>query len=376
MDTLLCLYAILILAVDAQVFPSVLTRISSTSMQQGILLSAFFLLFPLSSAVSGLIADRIGKKVVLMIGAAFLSIPFVVTATVQLLLAKVIGVLLCGLGMGTVESQASALLTDLHPGRERAMVNLSQMFFSIGAAGGPFLIALAFRIKPDLVLSSLFWTVAAVTLSVAAGFLFLQQGEPPHASFEKGGFRQVLGDSQGRLLLLVMFFYVAAEMGTAGWLAKYAEVHLSLPVRVAPLAIALFWTGLGLTRALVGLFFHGVRDTHLLTLAFLLTLGSRSAAFLINRLIPTMVLIFFIGAGMGTVWPTLVAIIGARFKRTSGSAVGLAIAAGGIATPIMHPIIGFLSKESVIGLRFTLLCLGLFTLLNLSIVQRMEWAKQ
>jgi hypothetical protein len=48
------------------------------------------------------------------------------------------------------------------------------------------------------------------------------------------------------------------------------------------------------------------------------------------------------------------------------------IASGGIATPVMHPIIGFLSRESVLGLRFTLLGLGLFTLSNLCIVRRME----
>jgi fucose permease len=370
--TPLCLYAILIIAVDAQVFPSVLTRVGSTSMQQGALLSAFFLLFPVSSIISGAVADRIGKRAVLLVGTSFLAVPFAVSAAVDQLLVRVAAVLLYGVGMGIVESQASALLTDLHPGRERSIVNLSQMFFSVGAAGGPFLISLVLRLRPGISLSSIFWTVAAVTLTLPAGFLLLRGAASPPSLRVSGGFRQVFGDPLGRFILPAMFCYSASEMGTAGWLAKYAEVHLLLPASAAPLAITLFWAGLGLSRATAGFFFHSLQDRHLLIAALLLTLFSRIGAFLINQPLITMLLIFFIGVGMGTVWPTFVAMIGARYNHSSGSAVGLIVAAGGFAVPIMHQVIGLLSRESVLGLRSTLLLLGLFTLINLMLVWRMK----
>jgi hypothetical protein len=61
-------------------------------------------------------------------------------------------------------------------------------------------------------------------------------------------------------------------------------------------------------------------------------------------------------------------MIGARFKETSGSAVGLTIAVGGIASPIIHQIIGIISREQLLGLRYTLLSLGIFTILNLFII--------
>jgi fucose permease len=319
MVTALCLYAELVLAVDSQVFPSLLTRIGNTSMQQGLLLSSFFLLFPLSSAVSGLLADRFGKKTVLVVGGILLALPFAVYASAEMLLIRALVFLMFGLGMGTLEGQATALLTDIHPGRERAVVNLSQLFFSIGAAGGPAVIALVFRLFPDLPLKWLFWAIGAVALSVSAGFLLMRSEKTGTASFVRGGFRQVLTDPLGRMLLLAMFCYVAAEMGTAGWLAKYAELYLFFPNATAPLALTLFWAGLGLSRAVAGVHFHGVRDTHFLVAALLFTLGTRIAAFLIRRPLPCMVLFFFLGTGMGTVWPTLVAMIGARFKRTSGS---------------------------------------------------------
>jgi len=372
MATWICLYSILILAVNTQVFPSVLTRIGGNSVQQGLLLSSFFLLFPFSSVLAGLAADRIGKRVVLIVGAVFLAIPFGITAAVDRLFVRILAVLLFGLGMGTVEGQVSAFLTDIHPGRERSIVNLSQVFFSIGAAGGPFLISLAYRINPGLALSELLWAVTFITVTVMFGFFFLKEESSIEAALDTGGFKKVLHDKEGRLLLLAMFFYVAAEMGTAGWLAKYSEVHLGLSLSISPLSITIFWGGLGLSRALVGFFFKEVRDTHILTAALLLTLAAQMAAFLINMKVASMIFFFFIGVGMGSVWPTLVAIIGARYRESSGSAVGLILAAGGIATPIMHQVIGILSRQDILGLRNTLLGLGIFTLLNLCIVQRIE----
>ncbi len=368
MTTLLFLYAILILAVDAQVFPSVLTKIGGTSMQQGLLLSSFFLLFPLSSFLSGVMSDRIGKKAVLITGALFLALPFAVSAPVEQLWIRVLAVLLFGFGMGAVESQSSAFLTDIHPGKERSIINISQLFFSIGAAGGPFLIALAFRLSPELRISSILWTIAAVTGTVVIGFLFLQDGKSMGSTIEKGGVRKVFRDPFGRLLLVAMFFYAAPEMGTAGWLPKYAEVYLHFSSGIAPVSLTLFWAGLGLSRALVGFLFHHIRDTHLLMTALGITLISRIAAFTLNLPVASMALFFFIGLGMGSVWPTFVAMIGTRFKESSGSAVGLIIAVGGLAVPIMHQIIGVLSQEDVLGLRYTLLGLGVFTLSNLFMV--------
>lgn len=374
MSTVLCLYAILILAVDAQVFPSVLTRVGENSIEQGLILSAFFLLLPFSSAFAGLAADRVGKKLILIAGSFFLVLPFIISAGVEQLWVRACAVLSFGIGAGAVEGQASALLTDIHPGKERSVVNLSQVFYSLGAAFGPLAISLMLREFPKLTLSTLLYSVSVMTVSVTGGFMFLKEGVRHTTTPVTGGFKTVLGDNQGRLLLMAMFFYVASEMGTAGWLAKYTEVHLLVPSSLSPLSLTLFWSGLGLSRVLVTFFFKKVRDTHLLTTALFFSFISRCAAFTVNEKTFTMTLFFFIGFGMGTVWPTLVAVIGRKFRESSGSAVGLITAAGGIAVPIMHQVIGILSREELLGLRYTLFGLGIFSILNILIVHRISSA--
>ena len=157
-------------------------------------------------------------------------------------------------------------------------------------------------------------------------------------------------------------------MGTAGWLAKYTEEYLFLSKASAPLSLTLFWGGLGVSRALVGFLFHSIKDIQLLSAAFLLTFIFQISAFTVKTPAAALVFFFFIGFGMGTVWPTLVAMISMRFKQSSGSAVGLTVAVGATAIPIIHQVIGILSRESLFGLRYTLLGLGLLTLFNLYII--------
>jgi MFS family permease len=125
--TAISLSAILFVAVDAQVFPSFLTRLGGNTMQQGLLLASLFLLYPVSSVTAGYVADRTGKRLVVGGGALCITLAFALSALLQGIGARTLSVLLFGLGAGVVESQVSALLSDAHPERGRSTMNLSQM---------------------------------------------------------------------------------------------------------------------------------------------------------------------------------------------------------------------------------------------------------
>jgi fucose permease len=165
-----------------------------------------------------------------------------------------------------------------------------------------------------------------------------------------------------------MFLYVAPEMGTAGWIAKFAEDAFSLSAAVSPLALALYWGGFSASRALFGSFFHRMKNIHLLLFSLTLALTTHFGAFLSPPALNAFGFIFLVSFGMGCIWPTLVTMTGSRFRETSGSAVGLIIASGAAATPITQWVIGILSRDSAFGLRYTLLGLGLFHVAGITAV--------
>jgi fucose permease len=366
----LCFTAILILAVSGQVFPSFLTRLGGDSLQQGLLLSALFFFFPLSSVTAGIVADRVGKVRVVAFGLVLIALPLSLIAVFQGIWARTVTLLLFGIGGGIIESQSSALLTDLHPARERSIMNLSQTLFSVGAAVGPFLLALIYTSTDRLPITAVFWFLAGVNILLAGSFLIGRSPASVSVDHESLGLRRLITDRTLLTLALSIFLYVAVEMGTAAWLAKYGEIHLGMSRELSPVCIAVFWGSLGLSRALVGLLTTRISDRTVLILAVVLSIGAQLFAFSIKNTAASLAAIGIFGFGMGCVWPTLVALAGSKFRGDSGSAVGIMVAAGALSIPLIQVLIGVTSQSEVLGLRRSLLGLSFISLLNLLLIVR------
>lgn len=372
MLTFLCYAIVFVFSVNAQAFPSVLNQIGGSAVQQGILLSSLYFLFPLTSGGAGYVADRIGKRAVLLVGAAAMGTPFVVAALTSNIWAWIGAVLLFGVGSGILEGQASALVTDVNPGRERAVLNMSQLFYSIGAAGGPFLIAAALRLRPSTSLSAVMWVAALGSYTLFVVLLFVRKGQAVAPSPEPVGLRELVGDKAWRLLCLAIFLYVAVEVGTASWLAKYGHEVLGMSADTAPICIGLFWAGLGVSRAVVGLWDLPFRDRTILFGSTLAGLVVHCIAFLVHSRTAALVMFFAVGFCWGAVWPTLVSVAGRRFSRSTGAAIGIMVAAGAAAIPIVQPVIGLLSHPTVLGLRGALLVLAVLVIVNVEVIRRMH----
>jgi fucose permease len=380
--TVLCLAATLVMAFSSQVFPSFLTRIGGTSGQQGLLLFSMFFFYPFGSVLGGSVADQVGKRRVLAAGMTLIGLPFAISALFSTLAIRTAAVLLFGLGTGVVESQVSALLSDANPSRERSVLNWSQLMFSAGAAGGPFLIALLFTLRTGTTLTGVLWACVAAALLLAALFLLIGAhevsavpGEPAAGTgatpaTAATGFLTLIRTPGLMLLSMAIFLYVAAEMGTASWLAKYGEVHLGLSAELAPVCITIFWGGQSVSRLLAGTLSARVTDAAVLYSSLLLTLAGQLFAFSVRHPVASLIGLGAVGVGMGAIWPTLVALAGARYRESSGLAIGILTASGGVAVAFIQLAVGLLAQPRLLGLRFTLLALAVFTAANLFIVRR------
>jgi fucose permease len=382
--TALCLAATLATALCAQVFPSFLTRIGSSAGEQGLLLFSMFLLYPVSSLAAGIAADRVGKRAVLAAGLAAVAAPFALFAVVPDIRARTLAVLLFGLGEGAVESQTTALLSDLSPERERSVLNWSQLLFSAGAAGGPFLLALLFALRTGATLAAVLWACAALCAALAAGFFLSRvpvtaEGKRPPAFAKRGalapslrlpGKYATLREPGLAVLAVALFLYVAAEMGTASWLAKYGELHLGLSQELAPICISVFWAGLSVSRILAASLSARVPDGLLLYGSLALSLAGQVFSFTVRQPAAALAGIAVTGIGMGAVWPTLVAMAGRRYRQASGTAIGALVASGGVAVALIQLAVGWLSAPQRLGLRATLLGLAAFSAANFLVVRR------
>ncbi len=372
--TVLCLAATLVMAVDVQILPSLLTRLGGSQVQLGLLLSSLFLLYPAASAGSGWLSDRLGKRPVLAVGALLVAVSFGAAAPFGSPWARIASVVLFGAGCGILEGQSSALLSDMHPGRELSVLNLSQLFYCVGATAGPLLVAAVLSLDPSISVGTILAGASGISFLLFAGFLLLRDGRTAAPAAAPVSLGALARDREWRLLAVCIFLYVAVEIGIAGWIVQYGTEGLGLSEALAPVCLTIFWGGVGVARMLAVFFPTAVPARPLLLSSVAVSLVGHVSAFTFRSPAAALAGLAVAGIGMGAVWPTLVSIAGRRYRDSSGMGVGVLIAAGAVAIPVVQPLIGVLSQPGVLGLRLTLLCLSAVTLANLFVVSRVREA--
>lgn len=375
MISTLCITAILVFALDAQIFPSVLTELSDNSYKQGMILSFMYFLFPITSGYSGFLSEKVGKPLILSIGSVLMALPFLLGSYFTDINSRILFALLFGIGGGIIEGQGSALLSDLHKDKERSILNISQSFYCLGAASGPLLISLYFRYNTSPALSTILLLFGSLTLGLAPFFLWAYFALHKKSSVLKKNIRNrgkvlFLKDKAFIYLCVAIFLYVAAEGGTIGWLSTYGVIHLSLNLSQAPLLLTVLWTGLGISRSIVGFINIPISDGNLLVLSGLSMIFFQIAAFLFTNLLLVGIMIFCLGLSMGSVWPTLVSIAGRIYKHRSGVAIGIMVGSGALALPIIQPIISILSSIPSFQLRGALMSLSILGVISLFLYKR------
>lgn len=368
---LICSILVGTYAFSQQVYPSVLSALSSDSVEQGLLLTALLIFFPFSAWLSGIVADRKGKPYVLVAGCLFMALPFFLTSVFSGIYPVIACVLFFGIGGGITESQSTALLCDLNPGRERSAVSMSQVFFCAGAMAGPFLIATALRLIPGLQLSTVLVTVGVLVL-VAGALLIplrkLPRAKPVHA--EGGG--KFVFTREVVLFAVSLFLYVGTEMGVASWVVVYAGQMFDLPITVAPYLLTVFWFGEGASRFIFAYLPPHLSDRTLLLACLAGMLVFLGVALMAGGAVSFGIAVFFLAFAMGGFWPTLVGMAGVSFAANSGTAVGVVVGFGALAASLVQIVIGALSKIPALGLRGALACLIIPVVVNIFLVLRMR----
>ncbi|WP_233838541.1 MFS transporter [Paraburkholderia sp. ZP32-5] len=106
----------------------------------GLAVSASVVGLALGAIISGPIADKLGRKPVLLVSVAGFGIFSLAATTSTTLTALAIWRFLTGLGLGAASPNATTLLAEWVPARCRAfMLNLMYCGFTLGAAAGGFL---------------------------------------------------------------------------------------------------------------------------------------------------------------------------------------------------------------------------------------------
>jgi fucose permease len=292
--------------------PDVIAEYHLSRFAAGLLGSAFYFAYTLCAIPTGLLMDRLGGRPIILSGVLLMGLGCLVVSRAHsypLILAMVFAV---GVGVTMLQTSGNPLIQQLDA-PENYDRNLT---ITIGFAGfGPFFapFILAYIRSTGRPWQALYMFFAIFCLGVLI-LLALSKFPPRAASSDRMQLAKVGQLLHNPLIIAYMFgifFYVAAEVGTAFWIPKFFEDVHGVPAAVAGNnAASLVARAFPTLPAFIFALFWGLQGTgRLVSGAVLKRFGSRN----ILRVFSVMALFSLLVATFGTKMVTAVGFAACGF---------------------------------------------------------------
>lgn len=334
----------------------------------GLLFGISFFGYFVGVSFGGFISDLMGRKVIVL-GIFLLALSLLLFGFSPWYWVLLVTVWFVGSSGGLIEGTASALAGDLYPKRKGYSLNLSQVFFGIGALVGPLI--------PGCVLSlGLNWRLSYIIVSLITFLLlglFLKHGFPPSPHTQKLHLGETLQLFKSKIFLffsICMMLYAGAEIGFASWIPVYMQENLSSSTMIASIALSLFWGSMIGGRLLMSWLSDKIFYPYLILFGAVFGMLSMVTAILFTNVMGVLILVAMTGFFLSGIWPTILACAGNTFPEHLGTAFGIIISFGAIGAALCPWIVGLLIE--LIGMKYGLCSL---TILLLGIIGIFLYAK-
>ena len=346
------------------ILPDLSAKFHLTPKQNGTIAFCQAMGLILASIAVGPLIDYQGKKTGLVLGLALSALAVALLPRSNGFRTIASHLFLLGIGGGIIVTAANALGSDVDPAHRGTALNLLNIFFGLGGFATPFVSANLLG-KNSTRLCHLIAGLAVVTLAVN---LFAPIPGPTSAqSFVFSDIGSVVGRPVLWLCALLLFLYVACEVGVWNWLVQHLIAQGVPQVRALNVLSFGFALGLLFGRIVASQILISVRGLTV-TLAASLLMTIMTFAMLQTRN-PTVawVLTFLAGMSMAPVFPTTVALIGDVMPRMTGTAIGIAITSSWIGLAVSSRIIGSIAAGEPTRLKKALLVIPAMSVLMIAV---------
>ncbi len=331
----------IVLTTLGAVLPSVIERFGIDKAQAGslFLLMTFGILA--GSMVFGPMVDRYGYKGMLLLAMVLIFLGLEGIAFAPSMGTLRIAIALIGFGGGIVNGGTNALVADISSEAKGANLNLLGVFFGIGAAGVPFVLAMLGEQFAHSTLIASVGAIVLIPLLLVAVTAFPPPKQPQGFPIAAAG--RIVRDPLLLLMGFMLFLESGMEIAVGGWTSTFVNEELAMSPEHALVVLSLYWLGMMLARIALGTVFRKVAPAKAMYTC--IGFGLVGALVLLNTRTPHIaaVSVLMLGIGFAATFPTILGFVGERYAELSGTAFSLAIAmalCGGMLLPWLAGVIG------------------------------------
>jgi MFS transporter, FHS family, glucose/mannose:H+ symporter len=295
--------------------------------------------------VVGPLIDRLGKKPVLVTGWGLFAFALlgIVRASSYRPLATML--FLLGLGGSCLDGGSSTLIPEVYAKNAFSAMNVGNLFFSLGAVFFPLLTVLTRKLGLAPILLFL-----AALMAILGALALLQRFPAANRAtgFDWREAQQVVPHPTVIMLSAVLFFYVALETSTAGWVRTYLDRSFGATARASGLILTLFWASQALGRLVASRLVKILRGPELVLLS---AMGAVLGTLLVVLAPHTRIAaagVVVCGLTYAPIFPTSVTTAGIKFPTLFGTVFGIFAAAGFLGAVLLPAAIGYLANATTL----------------------------
>lgn len=322
-------------SIRAGILPQLGEELDLTAKQLGFINQMWFLGFPISMVIGGLIYHKVGGKAIMSFAFFAHAVGIIMTIYSGSYYGLLISTLLIGLGNGCTEAACNPMIADAYDGiTMNKMMNRFHMWFPGGIVIGS-LVSL-FMTRAGFSWQTQIWAIIIPT--VIYGFLFLGQSWPK-AKVEAAGAIQGNLKAIFSPVFIFIFFCMALTANTEFGPTQWIELILSSSGATPMLVLALITGTMAVARYFGGNAVHQFNTTGVLLIsAVLATLG----LFMFTVVTGGMVYVaaFVFALGVAYFWPNMIGFVAEYIPKSGALGMSLVGAMGMFANSIFQPIIG------------------------------------
>ena len=343
----------MIAAMLGSILPDLSKRFSLTPAQNGTIAMTQAIGLVIGSLLQGPLIDLQGKKVGMVLGLGLIALALFLLPRAKGFGSIRLYMLILGVGGGRIVAGANALVNDVKTDNPTALFNGFNTFFGLGGIATPFIAANllggnSFRLC-NLTAALTVATLAlhsATDMPLPTGVVQFQFSDVPALLANPGLF----------LPALLLFLYVAAEVGVWNWLVKHL-IAQGIPEKKA-LNILSFGFALGLLAGrLVVAVVPPIPANTLLMVSSIMIAVTTYLMLQFKDANLAWAMVFLAGVAMAPVFPTALSLVGAKFPTGTATAIGAAVTCGWLGLVASSPIIGGVAGGEATGLKKALLLL-------------------
>jgi fucose permease len=348
----------MIAAMLGTILPDISQRFSLTPKQNGNIALFQAVGLMIGSFCVGPLIDLQGKQVGMLVGLGLVALALLLLRGAGAYSGVVLAMLLLGIGGGVVVTAANTLNVDvaeMNNTTPAVISNLLNLFFGLGGLVTPLVSAKLFAQKPkSLALFAAILAILGLLTSVVAPF----KPASGVVSFQFSKVGSLLTNPGLLALSLLLFLYVACEVGVWNWLVRHLVAQGVSEGKALTILSLGFALGLLIGRIIAGLV---LTQEPAKTVLIVAAAGMAVTTYLMlstNSPGVAQGLVFLAGIAMAPVFPTTLGVVGSKFTGdTAATAIGIAVTFGWFGLAVSSPIIGGIAGDDPKRLKKALLLL-------------------